>query len=275
MNDLSSANASPMTKLLMEEQNLSKPRLIPWVEVYPVKLNYTIADDNGNVKPNSVGFFLVSRRAQVFHALQGLMKQATPQISSANRRLWSKRSNPGTKVPNDGYELIDLYGLDGKLLKKDQDGVDPIPQLSMKEWLKVYGDEEFTKEIDLVIETRKPDEAWPRASLEFANRLQVGDFVDAQDSAGKWYEALVHEVNDESIRVHYFGWASKWDSTIRRKRDDPMTGACIVSMTGLTLSLFAIETTRFGALSLTPIVWYRKFAHQHPFGPTVDNGVRV
>lgn len=264
-----SDQTSPMTKLLLQEQNLHRPRLIPSVEIYPIKLNYTIAGEDGKVKPSSVGFFLVSRRVKVFDALQGLMKLATPQISSANRRLWSKRQNPGTKVSNDGYELIDLYALDGKLLKKDQDGVDPVPQLSINEWLKVYGDGDEIKEIDIVIETRKTNENWPRESLEFASRLQVGDFVDAQDSAGKWYEAMVREVHEDTVRVHYFGWASRWDSTIRRRRNDKIIGSSIVSY---TLHLF---TVTYNNRSLTKCVCCRKSDHRCRYGRIVEDGVKI
>jgi hypothetical protein len=54
--------------------------------------------------------------------------------------------------------------------------------------------------------------------------VKVGDFVDAQDSTGKWYEAIVREVSDDTVKVHYFGWASKWDFTLRRFCCRPATG---------------------------------------------------
>ena len=47
---------------------------------------------------------------------------------------------------------------------------------------------------------------------------QVGDYVDAQDSARKWYEAIVREVTPETVKVHYFGWGSRWDTDLPRKK---------------------------------------------------------
>ena len=57
---------------------------------------------------------------------------------------------------------------------------------------------------------------WSRTALELSNRLAPGDFVDAQDGTRTWYEAQVREVDDDRVKVHYFGWASRWDGWIRR-----------------------------------------------------------
>ena len=53
--------------------------------------------------------------------------------------------------------------------------------------------------------------------------------MDAQDSAGKWYESLVLEVTDNTVTVHYFGWASRWNATLRRRKDDETDKAPYVS----------------------------------------------
>jgi ubiquitin carboxyl-terminal hydrolase 8 len=55
-----------------------------------------------------------------------------------------------------------------------------------------------------------------RAKHELARRIQVGDFVDAQDSAGNWYEAIVRDVRPQDMRVHFLGWSSRWDVTLPR-----------------------------------------------------------
>jgi hypothetical protein len=49
-----------MTKLVVMEQfKLNQPRMVPLVEVYPVKLNYTVVDGK-NQNKSSQGFVLVS-----------------------------------------------------------------------------------------------------------------------------------------------------------------------------------------------------------------------
>jgi len=106
--------------------------------------------------------------------------------------------------------------------------------------------------VELLIEVRSsPTSKWIRESLELENRVQVsciiccwreevlslclfpsniyplllhtssyqpGDYVDAQDSARKWYEAIVREVKPDTIKVHYFGWGSKWDYELPRRQ---------------------------------------------------------
>jgi len=65
--------------------------------------------------------------------------------------------------------------------------------------------------------------------LEFENRLQVGDFVDAQDTAGKWYEAIVRDTTEDTVTIHYAGWASKWDVTLHRRIEgDDVDGVPLV-----------------------------------------------
>jgi hypothetical protein len=219
-------NASPMTKLLMEQERRRRPGLIPWVEVYPIKLHYTIVDSE-KIEPDSpTGFALVSRRSRVFDSLQGLLKAAAPRTISSCRRLWSRRANPGTRNAGDGFELVDLYGLDGKLLRKEDTG--STPQLSVDEWVLSYGDGQSLKELDILVEIRRAGDSWPREAMELGNRLLVGDYVDAQDSAGKWYEGVVSKVEDDSVTVHYFGWASRWDSKLRRRPDSKIEGTTVV-----------------------------------------------
>lgn len=55
------------------------------------------------------------------------------------------------------------------------------------------------------------EEAW-RAGLKLDDRL------DAQDSDRKWFESIVVEVNeaDDKLKIHFRGWASKWDSWFKR-----------------------------------------------------------
>jgi ubiquitin carboxyl-terminal hydrolase 8 len=223
--------ASPMTKLLKEQERLAPPRLVPTVEVYPIKLNYKIVDpshNNGDSGVEKRGFVLVSRRTRVYDALHDLLEVTAPQAASSCKRVWSQRES-GTQT-GDGYEVVELAALDGKLNKKSgnddgsiMSGNSSIPSLLVGEWIRTHQssdepDDEL-KELDILVEIKRPNTAWPRESLELENRIQVGDFVDAQDVAGKWYEAIVREVTDTTVNVHYFGWASRWNATLRRRKD--------------------------------------------------------
>eukprot|EP00980_Cylindrotheca_fusiformis_P028571 scaffold22612_cov138-Cylindrotheca_fusiformis.AAC.5 len=206
--------SSPMTRLLKEEEKRAAPELIPTVEVYPVKLKYTVVDGR-NMQRNQ-GFVLVSERAKIYDALLSLMKVAAPNTSSSCKRVWSKRDTIGT-ASGDGYELVDLSLLDGKVEKKEKD-IGP-PRKMVGEWLKSHFVDPRKKECEILVEVRRSNDRWHRESLELANRIQVGDFVDAQDATGKWYESVVKEVAEDTVTVHFFGWASRWDGTVRRHRN--------------------------------------------------------
>lgn len=223
-------DSNPMTKLLIEEENRAEPLLIPTVEVHPVKLKYTVTNGSTNIsaKKNSNskeeahdGFVLVSQQTSVYETLQALMKVAAPDTTSSCKRIWSRRDTNGTKS-GDGFDLVDLHLLDGKLLRdNDKDEAPRSPRKSMGKWLEGhFADAGNTSlECDILVEVRRLNSTWSRESLELQNRIQVGDFVDAQDSTGKWYEAIVREVAEETVTVHYFGWASKWNGTMRRRKD--------------------------------------------------------
>lgn len=211
---------SPMAKLLREEERLNRSYLIPTVEIYPVQLNYEVVDEKNDCSKK--GFVLVSERTRIYDALHGLLKITASEISSSCKRVWSKRD--GGTSSGDGYELVDLQSLDGKLISKDPD---VTPQLSTEEWVRRHGDR--SEGIDVLVEVKRPNAKWSRASLELENRIRVGDFVDAQDAAGKWYEALVQEVGDDTVTVHYFGWASRWNGIIRRRRSSEIVGSFAVS----------------------------------------------
>lgn len=46
--------------------------------------------------------------------------------------------------------------------------------------------------------------------------LKVGDWVDAKDTVNKWCVAQVVEANEEVVKIHYKGWAAKWDEEVPR-----------------------------------------------------------
>jgi hypothetical protein len=160
---------SPMTKLLEEEQKRSEPRMIPVVEAHPVKLNYSVLDGISK-RPSRRGFVLVSERTLVHDTLQALMKAAAPSTSSSSRRVWTKRGKHGTDS-GDGYEVVHLDSLDGKLIKKEVIPAPPI--MLMGEWIRTHGEVELIKDFEVLVETKPAKGDWPRAPLELENRIKV------------------------------------------------------------------------------------------------------
>ena len=111
----------------------------------------------------------MSQRTLLYRAVHALMKLAAPNTSVLCKRIWSKRER-GTKL-GDGFELLDMETVDGKLRKKENEGETPDKLLG--EWVRTHGDLSIVKEIQVLIETRRSNAEWPRASLELANRIQV------------------------------------------------------------------------------------------------------
>ena len=59
----------------------------------------------------------------------------------------------------------------------------------------------------------------PLPSKQFIENLKPGMTVDAKDSYGKWYEAIVREVvregsNETKVLIHFFGWSEKFNEWI-------------------------------------------------------------
>jgi ubiquitin carboxyl-terminal hydrolase 8 len=189
------------------------------------------------------GFVLVSRDAPAFAAVTALQRVAAPNKASQSVRLWSRWDyaaslSSSSKPPTaayDGYELVDLdllsNDLQSPLLLLPTDHMNgghytttaAVPRLlTTGSWVEQHHAAADVKELELLVETRRTVNApWPRIALELEQRLQPGDLVDAQDVAGKWYEAVVRQVDNDTVLVHYAGWASKWDSKARRRKPVP------------------------------------------------------
>lgn len=208
-----------MEKLMQEEQRLKSPQSFPSVEVHPIRLLYSIISegDGPDFSKSPVshsGFVLISRDEPVIDALQALMKVATPRKATTCVRVWIKRSI----TPLESYELVHMDDLRDK--EGSNDG-----QMMVCEWIRRHSSTPSPSQLELLVETRKTaSSSWYRESLELENRIKVGDFVDAQDSTGKWYEALVRKVTRDTVTVHYLGWATKWDSIIRKRRNSKVDG---------------------------------------------------
>ena len=143
--------------------------MVPSVELHPLKLKYTVIDGkNDNIRQ---GFVLVSRRARIHDALQSLLGLAAPHTSSSCKRLWVKRDS-GTKS-GDGFEVVNLSCLDGVLIRRDK-SKPPASEMVAGEWARSFGQDDFVKEIDILVETIRPTEdTWPRREMELCNRIQV------------------------------------------------------------------------------------------------------
>ena len=48
--------------------------------------------------------------------------------------------------------------------------------------------------------------------------MKVGDFVDAKDDQGKWYESVIRYIDgtedDKKLVIHFIGWNPKWDEKL-------------------------------------------------------------
>jgi ubiquitin carboxyl-terminal hydrolase 8 len=246
--DFVASATSLMEKLLLEQQIQQRYLL---VEVYPVQLFYSFdpkndSDDDGADSvpetPVRCGYILISRDTPAVMALMALQNITAPHKVKQCIRLWSQwiyepKSNSGkSSTPNqrrnptsiyDGYELVEMEQLTKeKNIPIQQLAADMVQNGNLQNRLLVtlgaWVDQHFTPQpatsLDILIETRRTIQSpWPRKHLELAQRLQVGDYVDAQDVAGQWYEAVVREIDQDTVLVHYSGWASRWDIRGQRR----------------------------------------------------------
>ncbi|KAL3781972.1 hypothetical protein ACHAWO_004785 [Cyclotella atomus] len=192
------------------------------VEIHPVEFRYVIVDPSlESNKPDAScvsGVALISRVSRVSEALNEFKRTVECQRSSSCVRLWSRSPCVGTvtmrgaTARGDGYDLIDDGLLDGS--EEEEEG------LTVERWLRLDdGDVSSPAVVEILVEIRSnPSSRWVREPLELENRLQVGDYVDAQDTAHKWYEAIVREITPDTVKVHFFGWGSRWDAELPRRK---------------------------------------------------------
>jgi len=171
-----------------------------------------------------------------------------PNAPDGCARIWSNNGaskalrqckTVGATTKGDGFELVDMDHLQGKDKikkmkngkksvtvddKKDQkESSDQVKTLiTAEEWVQRHSRTiSDLNQIEILVEVRNGEtEKWAREEMELGNRIKVGDFVDAQDSTGKWYEAVIRAVDDDAVKVHYIGWSSRWDSAVPRKRGE-------------------------------------------------------
>eukprot|EP00977_Amphora_coffeiformis_P001681 scaffold316_cov158-Amphora_coffeaeformis.AAC.5 len=237
---------SLMEQLMQEEALLNAPSRFPTPEIHPYQFLYRITKSghtlSQNVSPQ--GWALISSGAVAFDALSALLRAALPTSASHSVRLWTKRdysyegkSNPpispssstvGSRLgkdniddyptlEGDGYEWVDLEALSKRPPNADSE------LTTIQEWVQTHFRDTEQRQVECLLEMRPAVHApWPRQSFLLAERLKPGDFCDAQDIAGQWYEALVvgrETIQDddqtfEKVKVHYMGWASRWNASV-------------------------------------------------------------
>ncbi|GKY93302.1 hypothetical protein MPSEU_000297700 [Mayamaea pseudoterrestris] len=212
---------SLMERLMQEESERESQSNSSCVDVHPLKLTYSIVHEENayesfDERPQD-GFVLVSRESAAIDALTALLKSVEPDKGSSSVRLWSRHRNHNATKSGDGYELVDFKYLEEMIKRSTGEKI----QQTVQEWVDQHSANTASgKTLHVMVESRKTiNVPWPRHKLELMNRIQVGDYVDAQDVAGKWYEAIVRKIEADTITVHYFGWASRWDTTIKRRID--------------------------------------------------------
>jgi hypothetical protein len=213
-----------MERLLQEEQRLQASRLVPAVEVHPIKMCYSVVCKEHLDPPMSPsgaeshdGFVLVSQDDSATDTLQSLMKVAAPKKASSCARIWSQR----VTGQHSRYEVVHLEDLE--VLEDSGQGTASVDvqkrHLTVNEWLSTHTANAAQTQLKVLVETRQTlGSEWARKSHEFENCIKAGDFVDAQDVSGKWFESVVRVVTEDTVTVHYLGWASKWNATLKRRR---------------------------------------------------------
>lgn len=79
--------------------------------------------------------------------------------------------------------------------------------------------------VELLTEQRLPaaDEKTPGKfprdyEWDFKN-IRPGDVIDVQDRQRKWYQGRVQYVKDNCVKMHYIGWAEKWNEEVEHDPD--------------------------------------------------------
>jgi len=212
------------------------------VELYPVRSRIRLVEQNG-YPAESYSDTLLSRQLRISDVEDLIMKEAgglgLPKGTFARTcRVWYKKAvdEPGAgddkDVNSDGFVVVDEHtnGHDvpnGE--QSDQETEDAEEeQLSYVLFEKSAGVgtrlldliDAGPVRLDILVEFRDSTTApWPRAAVlnAWKLRLKAGDEIDAKDTDGKWFEAVVirrtekgGDVADE-LNVHYMGWGEKWN----------------------------------------------------------------
>jgi len=60
----------------------------------------------------------------------------------------------------------------------------------------------------------------------FYPSLCIGQEVDASDSDHQWYHARILKIRDTMVRVHFYGWSSRWDAWVKKSMTRLLPHGC-------------------------------------------------
>jgi len=63
---------------------------------------------------------------------------------------------------------------------------------------------------------KKPRTERPASNNTGWRKFKVGDVIDCEDSVGGFYESTVREVKADEVKVHFNGWADRYDEWISK-----------------------------------------------------------
>uniref|UniRef100_A0A7S1TTF1 Ubiquitinyl hydrolase 1 n=1 Tax=Phaeomonas parva TaxID=124430 RepID=A0A7S1TTF1_9STRA len=226
----------------------SQPGLVDViVELYPVRGRVGIVGDNGQ-PTGEYEYVLLSRQLTVAVAQSRITTVADSMIKRRAdnpngvvpmwRRIWYKSvfDEPAETADAGDGERADVNS-DGYVVVNEENGAaaDNAEESEEEALAYVLFDDKSASTratlLDLLdagpvrLEIRAEykgsfDDPWPRESVlnAWKLRLKQGDEIDAVDTEGNWYEALVmgrEEIDGKiNVKVHFMGWGHRWDDDI-------------------------------------------------------------
>lgn len=201
------------------------------VEAYHVEAGRPVPEEPEPVDPQSSTSNLTvianARRYQkhychksklVSDALKELQTKFMIMSGASVVRYWlydpqgQEEDDNATKKPRLGRKLLwDVVCWDGpwRLLRDESFGPVQVGE--------IIGNYDSIK---IMIESTKRSYStfvsWPRDEIvrKWQTHLQTGDMMDVQDKTKHWYEAVVKEVHEGSVSVHFLAWDAEFDEIV-------------------------------------------------------------
>ncbi|KAJ1444808.1 hypothetical protein M885DRAFT_551946 [Pelagophyceae sp. CCMP2097] len=204
------------------------------VEVYRLRFDVRVAKAEGRVDAGSETFVVRSRCDSAGDTRRAIVEAVA--LPPAETRVWLKaaaeddaeddrqtgavgplseqrfwKTRPAARVAADDNEDDDGW----RLLADDDDAALGL--------VAVVAAASEARRWGAVVEARCADGSWPRDARRTRWRaaLRVGQVVDARDSEGRWFDAVVVDLDAvKGAKVHFRGWSSKWDAWLGLHLDD-------------------------------------------------------